>query len=277
MDCPRCEGSGKCVECDGVGHIECPGCSGKGTKTTSRGVSYNCKACSGNGKVECSAECSSCNGTGEITEAFQKETRDKYRPKFANYSPNSKVVWPLIIINIVVFMGLKFAPWDVTVTFMLSSQSFQLGHYWALITPSFIHFDTFHILLNMVFLGYYGPPLEGLLGKRRFLLTYLFAALTACSMSYLGNIVIHGYAAAGVGASGPLFGIMGAYIAIHKRWRMVSSVDVRQLTNWAGILLLVGFALEASDFNFIDNWAHLGGLLGGLFLNFVLPRPRGAS
>ena len=275
MNCPRCKGSGNCAQCGGEGSIECPGCSGKGTKTTSRGASYNCKTCEGEGKVGCSPHCSSCDGTGEITEAFQQQTRDKYRLKFANYAPNSKIVGPIMLLNAIVFLLIKTTDWNVWGPLILTPFSFQQGQYWTLISPAFVHFSLLHILLNMSFLKYYGPHLEGLLGKRRFLGCYLFTAVTATALSYFGNIVLHQYSAAGVGASGPLFGITGAYIALHLRWRMSPNVDLKRLFYLSGVLLLGGFLLEFTEFNFIDNWAHLGGLLGGLALNLLLPRPQG--
>ncbi len=225
--------------------------------------------------MECSPKCSSCDGTGSITEEFQKETREKYTPRFVNYSPNSAVVWPLIILNIIIYAVVNYGPPQYTSTLFLTSQSIQQGHYWAFLTPSFVHWSGIHLLLNMLFLGYYGPALEGLLGKSRFVATYLFTALTACAASYFGNIIVHGYGFAGVGASGPLYGIVGSFIALYYRWRMVSMINLRTLVNWTGGLLLVGFAMEFSDFNFIDNWAHLGGLLGGLAFNMALPKPRG--
>jgi membrane associated rhomboid family serine protease len=275
LNCPRCEGSGQCAECEGAGYIECPSCRGKGKKTTSRGATYSCKSCDGDGKMDCSMECSSCNGTGEITEKFQKETREKYTPRFVNYTPNSAVVWPLVIFNVIVFAFVEWGPRDVAGTLYLTSESLNQGHYWAFITPSFMHWSGIHLILNMVFLGYYGPPLEGLLGKRRFLATYLFTALTACLLSYLGNIELRGFGFAGIGASGPMYGIVGSYMALQYRWRMVSTLNLKSLVNWAGIILLVGFSIEWTEFNFIDNWGHLGGLLGGMALNLVLPKPKG--
>lgn len=275
MNCPRCEGSGKCAQCGGEGSIECPGCSGKGTKSTSRGASYKCKTCDGAGTVGCSPNCSSCDGTGEITEAFQKQTRDKYRLKFANYTPNSKVVGPIMIVNVAIFLLVYSTEWNVWGPLLLTPYSFQQGHYWTLLSPAFVHFSLIHILLNMSFLGFYGPPLEGLLGKTRFLGCYLFSAITATGLSYLGNIVLHELPTAGVGASGPLFGLTGAYIALHFRWRMSANVELRRLVFLSSALLVGGFLLELTEFNFIDNWAHLGGLLGGLAINLVLPRPKG--
>lgn len=225
--------------------------------------------------MDCSAECSSCNGTGAITEEFQKETREKYTPRFVNYSPNSAVVWPLIILNIIVFAFVRYGPPEYTSSLFLSAQSLSLGHYWAFLTPSFVHWSAIHLILNMSFLGYYGPALEGLLGKSRFLACYLFSGLTACVASYVGNILVQGYDFAGVGASGPLFGFVGSFLALHYRWRMVSMINLRSLINWTGGILIVGFALELTDYGFIDNWAHLGGLLGGLVFNLVLPKPQG--
>lgn len=255
--------------------MECPNCGGKGSKSTSRGATYSCKACAGSGRLECSPQCSSCNGTGEITEEFQKETREKYTPKFANYSPDSAVVWPLLALNVLVYVLVTYFPREQVYFLYLSIDSLERGQYWAFLTSSFIHWTFLHLFLNMGFLVSYGPPLEGLLGKGRFAACYLFAALTAGLASFLGNVWLAGSYFAGAGASGPLFGMVGAYIALQYRWRMVTTINLNSLVRWTGGLLVLGFCLEAGGIIFLDNWGHLGGLLGGLLFNLVLPRPRG--
>ena len=254
--------------------MECPSCSGKGQKTTSRGASYPCKACSGEGSVECPKECSSCNGSGEITEQLQNETREKYRPKFANLSPANAATVQLIILNVAIYGLIYVAPGSFGYL-SLGRASLALGYYWTIITSSFVHYDGLHLLLNMVFLWYYGPVLEGILGKLKYLGVYLFCSLTAGAVSWLGNITLDGNVSAGVGASGPLYGIVGALLGIHLRWRIVQASGAPRLATWAFGLMIVGFGLSATSLNFLDNWGHLGGALGGLVLGYLMPRPTG--
>ena len=58
ITCPRCEGSGLCIECEGKGFIPCPDCNGN--------ISPSCKKCSGTGKISCSPKCEVCEGKGFI-------------------------------------------------------------------------------------------------------------------------------------------------------------------------------------------------------------------
>lgn len=254
--------------------MDCPNCSGSGTKSTSRGVSYSCKSCSGSGTIGCSKECASCNGTGEISEALQKERREKYQIKFADYSPSNTVTLPLLVVNVIVYLAL--ASNNQLFSYLgLDASTLEKGYYWTFFTASFGHLGIWHLVLNMGFLWTYGQVVEGLLGKQRFLLTYGLCAITAGIVSYLGNVVLDGQEFAGMGASGPLYGLVGVLLALHVRWRMVPPAEVKRLTTWAGGFILLGFALSGTGFDMFDNWGHLGGVLGGFLLTFFAPRPGG--
>ena len=274
MHCPRCNGSGQCPDCKGQGFQECPACDGSGQRSTSRGHTYACKACQGEGKTACPTACPACEGSGEITEALQKKVQEQRILKFDNLTPSSRVTSGILVTTIVMFLLQKGVP-EVPVTLMLRTDVFLTHHYWQFLGPVFLHVNFIHLFCNMWFLRTYGPVLEGMLGRSRFLGLYLFAGFTGCLLSWLGNCLIQGQYWAGMGASGALFGFVGALLAIYLRWRMVSWESIRSLSTWSGIILLGGFALDASGFSLIDNWAHLGGLIGGFLLTAVLPRPRG--
>lgn len=274
MQCPRCLGSGQCAECSGQGSIECPTCQGQGKRSTGRGVSYDCKACQATGALECAKECSSCAGSGRITEQLQRETREKYHIKFVNYGPSVAAVVPLLALNLVVYVALQVNPQYVE-PMLLTQDSLSQGRFWTILTPSFMHVGALHLICNLWFLWVYGPVVEGLLGKRKFLLLYLVSGLSASALSYFGNIHMDGDFYAGIGASGPLFGLMGAILAVHIRWKMIPPSEVRRLTAWGVGLIVLGFALRGSSFDLIDTWAHLGGGLGGFILSYFLPRPGG--
>ena len=274
MQCPRCLGSGLCAECSGQGSIECPTCLGQGKRSTGRGISYSCKACQGSGVLECAKECSSCAGSGQITEQLQRETREKYHIKFVNYGPSSVAVIPLLALNLLVYVTLQIYP-QFLGFLLLSQDSLVQGRLWTILTPSFMHVGALHLICNLWFLWVYGPVVEGLLGKRKFLLLYLFSGISASALSYYGNIHLDGNPYAGIGASGPLFGLMGAILGVHLRWKMIPPSEVRRLSAWGVGLIILGFALRGSAFDLIDTWAHLGGALGGFVLAYLLPRPGG--
>lgn len=229
--------------------------------------------------MACPVECSSCAGTGEITEALQKETRDKYILKFANFSPTSQVTRGLVVLNALFFMADYLQP-SLAYRLALKPDTFASHHYWELLTAVFQHagqfpFGFLHLAVNMSFLWNYGPRLEGLLGKTRFLAFYLASGVTASTISWAGHTWQMGDHWISLGASGALFALSGAMLALYWRWRMVPYGEVQHLTSWALIILAGGVALDMSGWGFLDNWAHAGGMLGGFLIAAALPRPQG--
>jgi hypothetical protein len=119
-----------------------------------------------------------------------------------------------------------------------------------------------------------GPLVEQLYGSSRFLLLYLLTAATASLASYL-----IGGPGPSVGASGALFGLCGVLLVGRMLHRPVLQGQQRAMMSQIGglvvINLVLGFGLNAFGGG-IDNAAHLGGLLGGLWLGLLIP-PVGAA
>ena len=128
------------------------------------------------------------------------------------------------------------------------------GHheYYRLLTSGFLHDGLLHILFNMVFLYFVGPPLEQAVGKLNFLAIYL-TSLLAGSFGAL----LFSPRAATVGASGALFGLLGALIVV-AHYRRIS---IWQSGLGPTLLINVVFSLTVAD---ISIGGHLGGLVGGL-------------
>ncbi len=276
MPCPRCRGSGLCQECQGAGKTDCPACSGRGRLTTPRGLEYPCKSCGGEGSLDCAPECSSCDGTGEITEELQKRVQQTYRIRFENYNPSHRIVVPLLVVNGLFYLAQQLAPESVWQLYPFN-QSFAQGRFWILLSPSFLHGGLVHLALNMWVLWVYGQAMEGIFGKLRFLGIYLLSAVTACSLSWFVHCYLGGAAMAGIGASGPIFGLFGAVFALHLRWRLIQGPFLEQTLKVVGLILVFGFGLEFAGYGWIDNWGHLGGLVGGFLAALVGGRPRGNS
>jgi rhomboid protease GluP len=146
-----------------------------------------------------------------------------------------------------------------------------LGHqYWRLITAMFLHAGLLHIALNMYALYLFGYLIEGALGKARFLAVYFVAGFMASVTSFVFSNPL----APAVGASGAVFGLLGAWVAYNYRRRSYR-INRAQL-QWAYMLialnLILGFSLAG-----IDNFAHVGGLLSGVvagaFAEGVGPAP----
>jgi len=138
------------------------------------------------------------------------------------------------------------------------------GAYWQLMTSAFTHVQVWHIGFNMLALWVLGPQLELALGRVRFLALYLLSALT-------GSVAVYWFSATNsstVGASGAIFGLMGALLVIAYKVRG----DVQQIMIWIGINAVLTFTV--SD---ISWQGHLGGFLGGVAIAGLLayaPRER---
>lgn len=137
------------------------------------------------------------------------------------------------------------------------------GEYWRLLTAMFLHAGFLHVLLNLWALYQLGSLFETLFGSGRFLLTYFATGLLA---SIASAIFTNGYS---VGASGAIFGILGALIVSIGRspiWRHQPWTRgiTQQLMGWAVINVIIGFTVPG-----IDNAAHLGGFAAGLILGLI--------
>jgi len=138
--------------------------------------------------------------------------------------------------------------------------------YWRLLAAMFLHGGWVHWLVNSWALYQLGSLYEAMFGKARFLLIYFVTGLCASVASAM-NLAPGG---ASVGASGAIFGILGAFIFSIRRsqWRHEPWTRglTRQLVFWGLLNLAAG-----ASFAFIDNTAHVAGLLSGLLLGLVLP------
>lgn len=137
------------------------------------------------------------------------------------------------------------------------------GAYWQLITSAFSHVAVWHIAFNMMALYFLGPQLEMILGRARFLALYLLSGLAASTaVMWLSNQHMQT-----LGASGAIFGLMGALLVVGLKIR----ANVQQLVFWIG--LNVVFTITAGSY--ISWQGHFGGLLGGgLLAGLVVFAPR---
>jgi len=142
----------------------------------------------------------------------------------------------------------------------------QAGQYWRFVTPIFLHVNLLHIALNMLNFFVLGVFLERLFGHLRFLLIYLVTGVISIIASF--------YFApqeVSVGASGAIFGLVGAYsifvLAHRKALRGAGIPALLWLVCIIGANLSVGFFIAA-----VDNFAHIGGLLSGFLLGCGLYR-----
>ncbi len=136
------------------------------------------------------------------------------------------------------------------------------GEWWRLFTAMFLHAGLFHILFNAWALWVFGTMVERDFGTARFVAIYFVTGFVASATSYAFGPVVF----VGVGASGAIFGIFGAFVAYNYRRRHLAMAA--QNLRFAMTLLLIN-ALLAFAWGSIDWRAHLGGFLAGVVAGFA--------
>ena len=134
------------------------------------------------------------------------------------------------------------------------------GEWWRLLTAAFLHGSFLHIAFNMYVLFALGPTLERILGHGRYLALYVLAAFGGGVASYVFSDI----RTVSVGASGAIFGLMGALVVAGRKLRY----DVTQVLVLLGINVVIGFFSAGVDWR-----AHLGGLVTGAVVAAIMVYP----
>ena len=190
-------------------------------------------------------------------------------------TPRTPVTHALVSANILVFivavaLGAGVIKPDPRVMIRLGTNFTPLtldGQWWRLLTSMFLHFGLIHIAFNMLALYVNGTVAERIFGSLRYLVIYLVAGLCGSVASLLWHSQVNS-----AGASGAIFGVLGAMIAFYLRKEGGVPPDVlKTQLNSAGLFVFYNLVLGASAH--IDNAAHIGGLAGGFVMGFLLSRP----
>ncbi len=136
------------------------------------------------------------------------------------------------------------------------------GEYWRLVTPIFIHSGLAHVLFNSFSLVLFGPALERMLGKSRFILLYLATGILANVATLLLKPLTYTH----VGSSGAIFGLFGVYLAIVLLRKDLMS---RENTQVILTIAIIGVLMTFLQPN-INVTAHLFGLISGFVLGSML-------
>ena len=208
--------------------------------------------------------------------AVASAERSDFHKRLDALSPKAVAVPVLVGINILVFVamcvsGVGIFAVDGNAVLSWGSNYGPLttdGQWWRLVSSSFVHFGIVHIALNMWALYASGRTVERLFGTARFIVLYLFAAVAAGMVSLLWNPTV-----ISAGASGAIFGVFGGMLAfvLNKRNEVPQSVMIEHRNSTLGFAaysLFYGMAHAG-----VDNAAHIGGLVSGLAIGFVLARP----
>ncbi len=150
-------------------------------------------------------------------------------------------------------------------------------HVTSLVTSMFLHGGWFHLIGNMWFLWVFGSHVEDAMGSAKFLIFYLVCGIAAAAVQLMLNI---GSPVPTIGASGAIAGVMGAFLLLYPRVRVVTlifvvifitTIDIPaafMLIYWFAIQLLSGLSSFSnfSDAGGVAWFAHVGGFLAGILL-----------
>jgi rhomboid protease GluP len=145
---------------------------------------------------------------------------------------------------------------------------FEFSRWWTVLSAGWLHSGVLHILFNMMWVRQLAPACADLYGAGRMVIIYTVAGVvgfTASSVAWLffGGIPIIGGAGFTVGASAPVFGLLGAVVLYGQR--SGSSMARREGLQYALTMGLFGLIMPG-----IDNWAHAGGFAGGWLMAKIL-------
>jgi membrane associated rhomboid family serine protease len=233
-----------------------------------------CQRC---GRTIC-PECQTQAAVGVICPECMREqrqnaprTKSAARTRLSRLSgPDQPVVtYSIIALTVVVFLLQLIPGLSVTDRLLYAGVYSYPGSFepWRMITSVFVHSTgfIFHVLLNMYTLWIFGQILERMLGRGRFLTLYLLSGLAGS----LGVLFLADPRVAVVGASGAIFGLMGAFLVIQRKL----GGNATQLLILLGINLVIGFLPGLN----VAWQAHVGGLIGGAVIGLIYVQTRQRS
>ena len=204
--------------------------------------------------------------TNEINEKNVDENR-KAEEVFSKKTPI--VTYVLLFINIIMYLltavlGGNFFEFDPNILYKLGAlvSIDHINSYievYRLITSAFLHAGLLHLIFNMYALYIIGPQLESFFGRTKYLIIYLVSAIMGnlLSLLFLSDTYVS------VGASGAIFGLFGSLLYFGYHYRVyLSGVIKSQIIPLILVNLFIGFVGSG-----INNFAHIGGLIGGVLIS----------
>lgn len=179
------------------------------------------------------------------------------------FKPKKPVITPILIgINVLIYLFMMLGNYDYIVNeFCVYGPLIRYGEYYRLLTGIFLHGSLLHLLFNCYALYVIGSQMESFMGKGKYLIIYLFSGL----IGSLTSIALNGDAAS-LGASGAIFGLMGSMLYFGYHYRVyLGNVLKSQLIPLIIINLVLGMITPG-----VDNYAHIGGLVGGILITISL-------
>jgi membrane associated rhomboid family serine protease len=209
-------------------------------------------------------------------EMGEDRTAERYFSRSrTNLLPTPRATWSILAVTIAIGVSTFLSNENRELwygLFALDKAAVAAGQWWRLVTVVLVHADlslVFHLLFNMYALWVIGPFAEALYGSARFVAIYALTAAAGSAASYVASPAL------GVGASGAIFGLFGLIFVADRVHRPALTRAARGLTSQIGMLVVLNLAIGFL-IPFVDVSAHIGGLIAGAWLGFVLV-PRGAT
>ena len=136
----------------------------------------------------------------------------------------------------------------------------QAGHWWTILTAIYLHGGLLHIIFNVLWIRQLGPEVEKCYGPARLVVIFTVAGVAGFVLSNAFDVSFT------VGASGSIFGLLGALVAYgRRRGGAFGRLQLQQYGQWALVLFVAGFFMAG-----VNNLAHAGGFVGGFASGLVL-------
>lgn len=198
--------------------------------------------------------------TSDINEHNKKDAK-KINSVFKNQFP--MITYWLVAINIILYVvPVLFGQYNALINnYSVWGPGIRGGEYYRLFTGIFLHGSILHLLFNCYALYIIGSQIENFLGRFKFLFIYLVSGISGALFS-----IIFGGNTASIGASGAIFGLMGSLVYFGYHYRVyLGNVIKSQIIPLIIFNLFLGFVLSG-----VDNFAHIGGLIGGTLITIAL-------
>lgn len=254
-----------------------------------------CGAIIGGGQQHCAMCGTAVSGSAQANQ--QRTTGESETVRFARAVLNRpyKFTIILLIVNVFVFTlmwqtsgvplsltnpvpGAELVAFGAKLNFLIQTQH----QWWRFVTPMFIHVNLLHLIVNMYSLWIVGPYVEKLYGSTKFVVFWVLTGIAGVVASYLTvrpamnvgpltGFIFKSIDTPSAGASGALFGLVGVLFVFGIKFRKELPEGFKRAFG-TGLLpmivlnLFIGYVLRG----FIDNAAHLGGLLSGAMLALVV-------
>jgi len=198
-----------------------------------------------------------------------------FAEKLIALAPWTWVTYALICINAGVWLIMIIKGADVTqpsAEILLhwggnAASEVQRGQWWRIISATFLHSGLTHLAMNMLGLWSIGKTVERIYGHRSYLMIYIGSAITGSALS----LHFSAQKAVSVGASGAVFGIAGAMlVAVYKHRQTLPKIFGKQTLTGMGLFVFYSL-IQGFTHAGIDNGAHIGGLLAGCLMAYILP------